>query len=233
MQVIAIVPARGGSKGIPRKNLVPLGGIPLIDHTLRVAKSCAFIDLVILSSDDPDILNRGQLFEVCALERDASLATDETTTDKVIENILTASPAAKQIEPATLVILLQPTSPLRTQRHIYEAYCLYKDAECSGVISVFCPEHHPAKAYKLDDQGGLTGYYSPEAPFLPRQSLPEALYPNGAIFIFSAGAFLENNCIPRYGNKPYVMSREESIDIDSPADIAVAESAIEKRNNNG
>jgi CMP-N-acetylneuraminic acid synthetase len=224
-QSIAFIPARGGSKGIKNKNLALLAGKPLIAYAIQAAQDSGVITRIIVSSDAPEILKAAEALGAEGLKRPAELATDSATTDAAIAHFVTALELATQ--PETTIVLLQPTSPLRTGAHIAQAFALWQTRRPRGVISVYEPAEHPAKAFQLGDDGLLTGLYGADAPFAPRQSLTKAFMPNGAIYIFSVAEFLANSCVPRAGLAPFIMDVEDSLDIDSPSDLEAAERILQ------
>lgn len=214
---VALIPARGGSKGIPQKNLAPLAGKPLIQYAIEAARDSGVIDEVFVSSDSDAILDTAQRLGAKPLRRPAELATDTASSDSVIAHFIEAMDLARR--PSLPIVLLQPTSPLRTGVQVAQAVQVWQRTDAQAVVSVFEPEHHPAKAFKLDEQGMLAGLYGADAPFTPRQALPRAYQPNGAVYVFSVEAFLRGSCIPRDHLAPLVMGQRESLDIDCAADL--------------
>ncbi len=170
------------------------------------------------------ILAVGAALGAETLLRPSEFATDLASTDDAIAHFI----AALQIAPETLIVLLQPTSPLRNAAHIADAVALWREKQPACLVSVFEPIEHPAKSFRLDQDGTLTGMFSADAPFQPRQILPKAFMPNGAIYVFSAGAFLASGTIPRKGLLPFFMDRNSSLDIDCLEDLAVAERYLQK-----
>lgn len=218
-KLIALIPARGGSKGLPGKNLYPLNGKPLIEYTIDAALASELFSEIVVSSDDLDILAFAQNKNLVALSRPAALATDLAPTDVVIEHVITELGLSEN----DVICLLQPTSPLRHEEHIKAAWSLFQSKDCHGVISVYVPDKTPFKAYLLNKEGYLTGLVGPDYPYTPRQSLPETYYPNGAIYLFSVASFQKQMQIPREDLIPFVMSQEDSIDIDTIEDIKTVE----------
>ncbi len=224
-RVIAIVPARGGSKGIPNKNLASLAGKPLVAWTLDAANRAASVSRVVVSSDSEQIL------EVCAalgaetLARPAELATDTASSESVLRHVLETL-AGRGESPPELTLLLQPTSPLRTAAHIDAAIAMLDDADADAVISVFSPRHSLYKAFRLDERGFLRGAFGDDAPFLPRQSVPTLYLPNGAIYLVRTALFLESGSLLPARTVAYEMSEAESIDIDVAADLTRAETSL-------
>jgi CMP-N,N'-diacetyllegionaminic acid synthase len=226
---IALITARGGSKGLPRKNVLPLNEIPLIGWTIQAALNSKLIDRVFVSTED-NVIQQVSLEQGAEIiSRPVELAADDSSSEEVIKH------AIQYLEKKNLIfdtlILLQPTSPLRTSTHIDEAIELYKDKNADCVISVFEPTHTPVKAYIEKDDGSISGLFSPSAPYTRRQNLPRSFQPNGAIYAFSLMKFKEYNKIPRENVYPYVMSEQNSVDIDTLEDLLNIE-LILKRNNN-
>lgn len=226
-RVIALIPARGGSKGIPRKNLAPLAGKPLMAHSIDAGLGSAFVDEVVVSSDDAEILEAARRLGAVALKRPAALAADSTPTAPVIEHLLESRP---DLDPArTLILLLQATSPLRDAADVDAAFALLGESGDESLISVCVPDESPFKTFVCDAEGFLRGLVDDEAPFRPRQELPTAYQPNGAIYIFGARAFLDEARIPMKRARPFVMDFEKSIDIDEPRDLSRAEAYLASR----
>jgi CMP-N-acetylneuraminic acid synthetase len=117
------------------------------------------------------------------------------------------------------LILLQPSSPLRTARHIDEAFLLLKHKDCDSVISVTKPAFHPLKAFKINKRGFLEGAISSRHCFIPRQQLPEAYAGNGAIHLIKTKAFIKGGSFLTFQTRPYIMPFQESADIDNIADF--------------
>lgn len=223
--VFAFVPARGGSTGIIQKNIQPLLDQPLLAYTLQAARSSAVVDAVYVSSDDDQILSMAHYYGAERIKRDPHLARDDSPLDPVVaEFIHRVKPAGKDI-----IILLQPTSPLRTSKHIIEALAEYRDFPCCHcLISVYEISNKYMRAYV---GGGeflnlLTGEHT---GFIYRESLPSLYMPNGAISIFKVDDFLRENTIPRTHLIPYLMSEIESLKIQTEDDIRRAEDYLRKR----
>ncbi|WP_417319154.1 cytidylyltransferase domain-containing protein [Emcibacter sp.] len=213
--VVAIIPARAGSKGIPDKNITPVCGKPLIQYSIDAALGSKYIDRVVVSSDGQKILETAQNLGAEQLQRPAELATDQASSHLLISHAIQALGLEN-----SYIILLQPTSPLRTSAHIDDAFIEMAHRNAENLISVYQPPETPYKAYKLTDDGYLTGLISKEAPYMRRQDLPPAFFPNGAIYIFSAKNFLKEDKIPSEKVIPFEMTPGDSIDVDTPEDIA-------------
>ena len=221
---IAIIPARGGSKGLPGKHLLDLGGKPLIAWTIEAALSATSVERVLVTSDDSLILNLAREMGAEVIHRPAHLATDTARSEPTLLHALQASKATQQV-----TVLLQPTSPLRHGKHVDDALALLTD-EVDGIISVTTLEHSPWKCFYVDESGCLRGIVSDEAPFLPRQSLPEAYRPNGAIYAVRTRPFMENGALVGGRTLPYFMPPHLSVDIDRADDLAHAEEVLKQIN---
>ncbi|HEX3044585.1 MAG TPA: acylneuraminate cytidylyltransferase family protein [Bacillota bacterium] len=217
---VAIIPARGGSKRFFRKNLALFNGKPLIAHTIEAARKSLRLERVIVSTEDPEIAAVAIKYnaEVPFL-RPLELAQDHSTTLQVINHVLECLETESRNIDA--VVLLQPTSPLRTNVHIDEAIDLFEKSSADTVVAVCLAQEHPFYAWNLLD-GKLTPYFSHQHQIMDRNELPPAFFVNGSIYVISA-TVLQSGAI--YGGKsiPYQMDRSHSVDIDTPLDLLWAE----------
>lgn len=224
-KVFALVPARGGSKGIKQKNIVPLLGKPLIAYSIEAARASQVIDAVYASSDDDEILAAAQELGAQPIKRDPALAQDTSPTDPVIGEFI----EREQLANEDIIVILQPTSPLRTAEHIREALIKYRThPECRSLISVYEIDNKILKAY-LGGGEFLAPIADANTSYTRRQDLPPVFMPNGALYIFSVAEFLRENKIPRMHIIPYLMSAADSLDIDVPNDLVAAEAALLQR----
>lgn len=226
---MGLIPARGGSKGIPKKNLRLLDGVPLISYSINAGISSNIIDDLFVSSDDIEILNISKTIGAKIIKRPTHLATDDASTHDVILHAINTLNKNNKYD---LVVLLQPTSPLRNEKHIDEAYNLMLKKNSSSLISVSLPDKSPYKYLLIDKEGYLNGLINNKMTFMNRQDLPKTYLPNGAIYIFSINDFLKKNRIPINKTVPYLMTKEESIDIDQYDDILIAEEYLKRINPN-
>lgn len=224
MKVIALIPARGGSKGLPGKNIYPLAGKPLISYSITAGKDAEGVDEVWVSTDDKAIseasLKEGS--QVCM--RPAELAGDLSTSAQAIVHFIEVN----KLKTDDVVVLLQPTSPLRGAEDVDQALLAFLKGDAKLLLSVVEPEHTPLKAFVLNEKGYLVGAFSSQAPFIPRQQLPKAYMPNGAIYIFRVGVFMETKNFPQEKIAPWPMSPEKSTDIDTIHDIEKTELFLEQ-----
>jgi CMP-N,N'-diacetyllegionaminic acid synthase len=227
MIVAAIITARGGSKGVPKKNIRPLMGKPLVLHTIEVALKSRGINVVVVTTDDSKIREISVSAGASAIERPKELASDASSSADAVLHAIDA--LAMQGRKPDIVVLLQPTSPGRTAQHVEEALDTYMRQNCRGsVVSVCECEHHPLKSLMVVD-----GNWVPSKDWatleLPRQDLPKAYRVNGAIYIVGTGDFLAGRHFFAQPFRPYVMPVADSIDIDTEEDFAAAEVALQKR----
>lgn len=225
-KVIALIPARGGSQRLPRKNVLPLDGKPLIGWSIEAAISCAYIDEVLVSTDDQEIADVALEFGASVPElRPKYLASNTAKTESVL--IYTLENFGEGYE---ILVLLQPTSPLRSTRNITEALEEFAKKKAKTVVSVTPCEHSPLWTNKLHEDGSMRDFLSHQA--LQRsQDLGRYYRLNGAVYVFDIVDFLNKKAI-RYTDEtfPYVMDNYSSIDIDSVFDFELAEFFIKKKN---
>lgn len=223
MKVLAVVPARGGSKSVPRKNIAPLGGLPLIGYTLRAAKAASRLARCIVSTDDAEIAETAKrLGGDVPFMRPAGLATDAALSLPVLQHALAWAEAADG--PYCAVMMLQPTSPLRTAADIDAAVETLEKTGSDSVVSVVdVGGWHPARMKRITGDGVLENLDGPgEEDMRPRQALPPVYIRNGAIYlsrksVIAAGRMVGKDC------RAYVMPAARSINVDGPSDLAAAE----------
>ncbi|PTO86006.1 cytidylyltransferase domain-containing protein [Vibrio splendidus] len=226
IKYVALITARGGSKGLPRKNVLPLQGRPLISWTIEAAKQCDFIERVFVSTDDDEIAKISIQYGAEIINRPAELASDTASSIDVVSHAIRWL-KRESIE-CENIVLLQPTSPLRDCYHLNSALQHYDKNKASFVISVFEPAHTPIKSYLQLDNGSIRGLYSDEAPYERRQDLPRAFQPNGAIYAFSVAEFNKNDHFPKANVFPYIMSETDSVDIDTIEDLELVEKILKE-----
>ena len=218
MRALGIIPARGGSKGVPCKNIRLVGNQPLIAHTIQAADSSQLLAHYVVSTDDDAIATVACDHAAPVLMRPPELAADDTPMVPVIRHALRVLEANGERYDA--VVVLQPTTPLRQPADIDNSLRLLADTGADTVISVYQVEdHHPARMYRLLD--GYLQPYDQEPPGRLRQSLPPVYHRNGAIYACWTRLLDQNTLIgPRVW--PYVMPRARSLNIDDELDLAFA-----------
>lgn len=221
--VLGIVPARGGSKGMPGKNLKPLAGKPLLAYTAEVANISGVLDRIILSTDDEAIADLGRSvgLEVPFI-RPADLAQDDTPMLPVLVHAITWMEQAG-FQP-DYIILLQPTSPLRRPSHIKQAVTILRDTGCDSVVSVTkLPAHcSPDYVMKIED-GKLSNFLPGSQRISRRQDTRPAYVRDGTAYAFRRDLVMKHNTIYGTDCRPLIIPSEESLSIDTPADWASAE----------
>lgn len=225
-RVLAIIPARGGSKGLPGKNIVPVGGKPLLAYSVDAAASSASIDRTVLSSDDDAIM---QVARECGCEvpfrRPSALATDAATTVDVILHALDELPGYD------VVVILQPTSPLRTSRDIDKACRIFEESGAPACISVSLAEQSPYWMYTISDDGRLRALLADRPRATRRQDLPKVFVPNGAVYVADVQWLRERRTFASDQTVPYVMPASRSIDIDTAEDLESFKRLVSRSSN--
>ncbi len=222
-KVLALIPARGGSKGVARKNIRLVLGKPLVSHTVDAAINSKIIDQVFLSSDDKEIQNFGESMGVNIHYRSDGAALDTSTAIDVVNDFIRFLPD-EEIQADPFIVYLQPTSPLRKASHIDEAFSKLLSSVGNSCISVYELRNSPFKSFVLDEANGcLETLFDESLTNSNRQSLRKAYYPNGAIYIFLLSDFIKTGKFPSAGSIPYQMKEYESIDIDVEEDILEVE----------
>lgn len=223
--VVALIPARGGSKGLPRKNMTVIAGKPLIAYTIAAAKRSTIIDETFVSSDDNEILKTSAALGAQVILRPEHMANDTASPVAVVQHFVDAlSESTRDRDP--VVVYLQPTSPLRNEHHIDSLLREMSQARAFGAVSVVEANDPPYKAFRLDEKGRLLSLFDERLSNARRQDLPRCFYPNGAIYAFKVSAFESRNGFPSNDSLPFIMSRDESIDIDNQDDLVRAEAAL-------
>jgi CMP-N-acetylneuraminic acid synthetase len=224
MTALGIIPARGGSKGIPRKNLLPLNGRPLLAYTAEAARGSRHLTRTILSSDSQEIVAEGRRFGLDApFIRPAALAGDEVGSAAVVAHALQEMERAERTA-YDAVVLLEPTAPLRTAEDIDAAIELLDRSGADSVVGVCRVDApHPMKMQVIEGQR--------LRPFMPqfwregmrRQDLPAVFYLNGAVYAVRAAMVRERGSLWGAHTAPLIMPPERSVNIDSLIDLALAE----------
>jgi len=226
--VVALVTARGGSKGLPRKNIRPLLSKPLIAWSIEEAKKCRFIDRTIVSTDDEKIMDVARKYggETPFL-RPKRLAQDRSKMVDVIIHALDRLKASGHRY--DLFVLLQPTSPLRTAKDIEGAIKLFSSKKAKAVVSVCEAELHPYLANMLPKDNCMKNFLRADVMDKNRQELPKYYRLNGAIFAANCGYFRRYKSFYGKSSYAYIMPQDRSIDIDSEIDLSLAEYLLKKR----
>ena len=219
---LAIIPARGGSKRLPRKNILDLCGKPLISWSIEAALKSKYISKVVVSSDDEEILNISSNFGADIIKRPYELANDTATTFDAIKHTI------NNLEKYDYIVLLQPTSPLRNEKHIDEAIELLEEKQADAIVSVCEMDHSPLWSNTLPKDGNMNNFLRDEVLNKRSQDLEKYYRVNGAIYICKTDKLLENKSFFLKDNIfAYIMDRKSSIDIDEEIDFLFAQRVIE------
>lgn len=226
-RVLAVVPARGGSKRLPRKNILPLGGKPLIVHTLDVARQTSLVDRIVVSTEDDEIARIASAHGGEVLfKRPGELARDETLIFPILVHAVDWLRRYEGYEP-DYVLLLQPTSPFRTVEDIENSVRMALDRQADAVVSVGPVHQHPHWMKLVAEDGRLIDFW-PNMPFR-RQELRELYALNGAIYLVATRVLIEQQTFYTAGTYAYVMPSERSLDIESPWEFHLAQLLLEER----
>lgn len=221
---LAIIPARGGSKRLPRKNVLDLAGKPLVAWSIEAGLNSKYIDKVIVTSDDDEILRISEKFGVGLIKRPEELANDTATTFDAIKHTL------ENLERYEFIVLLQPTSPLRNEKHINEAIELLHVKNADAIISVCKVEHSPLWCNTLPEDRSMSYFIQDEIKSKRSQDLGEYYRLNGAIYICRTEKLLnEKTFFIKDNIFAYEMDRASSIDIDEEMDLKFARYLITHR----
>lgn len=223
--VLAIIPARSGSKGIPGKNLYRLNDEPLLERTIKFAKLIPQVDRVVVSTDDPEMHDIACRHGVNAPTlRPTELASDDARTLDVVLNLL----SQMNIEDH-FILLLQTTAPLRTladAKNLFDTLGKGPDNAQAVVSLTKHQEPHPNKLQKLEN-GFVQSFLGTESG-VPRQQLPEVYRPNGAFYLIHQDVLQTDKTFLPSETVPYIMPEECSINLDTPMDLILLEALLEK-----
>jgi len=228
MNVLAIIPARGGSKRIPYKNIQNLAGKPLIAHTIIAAKKSKVIDKIVVSTDDKKIakISEAHGIEVPFL-RPKNISKDNSSTIEAVKHTLEFLRTNQDYIP-DMIIILQPTSPLRTTGSIDNAIKILSKSKSSCVITVSKIKKHPSSAFWLKS-GLLKQFKQNLAKYDRRQKSPDLYFPTGSIYVFWEKTIKKYNSIYGPKIKP-ILVKTEDVDIDYPLDLFFTEMLIKNWN---
>lgn len=223
--MLAVIPARGGSKRLPGKHLLPLAGRPLLAWTIDAARESRHVDRAVFSTEDPELAAAARRLgcEV-PFRRPAALATDHASSIAVVEHALGALEQRYD-----WVVLLQPTSPLRDARDLDACLERANGAGANACVSVCEPDRSPYLCYRVDPEGRLSPMLSRGSAHVRTQDLPPAVALNGAIYAARVPWFLEHKSFLTGETLAYPMPRERSCDVDTALDLRIAEALLSAR----
>ncbi len=223
-RVLGLIPARGGSKGLPRKNVLDLCGKPMIAWTIEAALASRHMDRVILSSDDPEIMQTATGYGCdVPYQRPNHLATDEATTIDV------ALHAADTLPEFNVLVILQPTSPLRTAEDIDATLEQLFARRAPSCVSVTEPEKSPYWSYGIDPKGRIDPLIDASLARRRRQDLPTAYVLNGAVYAAHIDWLREQRAFVGPGTVAHVMPHGRSLDVDTLVDLKISSLLLQER----
>ena len=235
MEILGIIPARGGSKSVPRKNIKLLAGKPLMAYTINEAQKSKYMTRLVVTTDDEEIAGVSRKYGAeVPFMRPTELAQDDTTDLPVFQHCLKWLEENENYLP-DLVVHLRPTAPLRTVAHIDQGIeMLIHSPETDAVRSVCLAGQHPLKMWGFEETRLVPfvpedAYGVPEAYNEPRQKLPKAYIQNGSVDVIRTHVILQQASMTGQHIEGFVMSEQESVNIDSSIDWALAEQLIEVR----
>ena len=230
MKNIAVIPARSGSKGLPDKNIRMVNGKPLLAYTIEAALESGCFDTVHVSTDSEKYAEIAQQFGAdVPFLRSAALATDTASAwDAVREVLARYAQLGKHFD---TMMLMQPTTPLRTGEDVRAAYALMREKQAKSVIAVCEVDHSPLWCDTIPDSGSMKGFGRKDLAWVNRQVLRPYYRVNGAIYLLSVDGIAippddeiyEDNCYALF------MDRKKSVDIDSEDDLALVEFLLSRR----
>ena len=222
-KILAVITARGGSKGLTRKNILDLAGMPLIAWTIKAAKESRFISRVILSSDDDEIIEVAKQYDCeVPFKRPSNLATDDATSVEVLLHAIDKFPNYE------FVALLQPTSPLRTAADIDAAFDLMMTSRAKSCVSVCETSKTPYWMYKLSEDGVLEKLLPSPERIDNRQAAPTTFELNGALYIIDTKLLCKKKSLIPENTIPYLMDRSRSVDIDCQSDLDLCKTYLKE-----
>ena len=222
---IGLIPARKGSKGLLNKNMLNLNNKPLVQYTIRAAMDSSLLDDVSVSSDDLSVLTLAESFQANTLLRPEKFSSDEASAVEVVNHFITTLSKSIAYEDH-YIVYLQPTSPLRNSFHIDKAINILLENNAKSLTSVTHMRKSPFKSFILSESGQLQSLFDEKISNARRQDLQDVFIPNGAIYIFSIQQFIDRKGFPSNGSIPFIMSEDDSIDIDEKEDLLRAEKLL-------
>jgi len=225
--ITAIIPARGGSKSVPRKNIRLLNGKPLMYYTIKEAQSSNYIHRLFVSTEDSEIAEIAKGYGAEVVPRPVELAQDDTPSLPVYQQVIEHLEEVGTFYP-DVVVILQPTSPLRTAEDIDDAIEELLRIDCDSVVSVCEAEHPPEWMCKLEGDR-LKFMIEGGNRVTRRQDAPRTYRLNGAVYVTTRDIIMKQNMITGDDTRAYIMPLERSIDIDTDLDFKLAEILISER----
>ena len=224
MRVLGIIPARGGSKGVPGKNIKEVNGKPLLFYTIKAAKESKLLTNFVVATDDEKIVSVAEKFDSPVYKRDTLNAQDNSPIEFLIAEVINSLK-----EKYDVIMLLQPTAPIRTGKDIDAVITMFlNDVSITNVVSVIAlSDIHPARMYLSNNQNKLMPYEKEQEKFR-RQDLNTVFLRNGSIYAITTNKFLEFKTIITQNKNAYVMPESHWVNIDTHRDFLIAEVLIKE-----
>lgn len=221
LNYVALIPAKGHSLGVPRKNLQVVGDKTLLARAIESALSVGRISSVVVSTDDAEIADQASSMGASVHMRNSDAVNSDATAAEVVRDFLSGQEKIGDGAPL-LIIYLQPTSPFRTQSHVEAALDAFERGGAESLVSVCSAKQLPEKMVVLDGERIRVDPEMNSGHGTNRQDLPQRFYANGAIYVFSEAEFSARSEVPIDGALFFQMDEMASVDIDSPADLEMA-----------
>ena len=225
MRILGVIPARGGSKGVPRKNIRPLAGKPLIAYTIEAALSSHVLDDVVVSTEDPEIAKVAQQYGAqVPFMRPAELASDQAQTHPVVVHCLEFMENHTG-KPYDIIVLLQPTTPMRTAQDIQDGVTLIQSSGADSVVSVTSVEgYHPFRMKRIVGDNQLINLIDQGFEDMrPRQVLPPVYLRSGDLYIATRATVIDRQTMVGPDSRAIVIPPQRAINIDTERDFMLAE----------
>lgn len=224
-RVIAVIPARGGSKSVPKKNIKPLAGEPLLAWSVAVAQKVPAVDRVIVSTDDDEIASVARECGAEVYRRPPELAGDASLVIDALRDLTKRLEA--EGEEAVIEVLLEPTCPFRSAEDVTQCLELIAGG-CDSAATFVEARLHPHRAWRITGETPEV-FVSGAVPWLPRQALPRAYQLNGAVYAFRAAGLKQSGRALLFGKQgAVIMPAARSVDIDTELDFRIAEAMLEE-----
>ena len=231
-KILAIIPARGGSKRIPKKNIKKLNGKHIIIYTIEAALQSKYQMRIIVTTDDKETarISKEHGAEVPFI-RPKNLAQDETATLPVLQHTINYLRNKANYYPE-IIVLLQPTSPFRQAKHIDEAFDLFLNNEVDSIVSLCEADYSPYWLRRIDKYGRVFPLLECKQKYKRIQDEPKVYRLNGAIYITKVDIIMKSNKLLGSNTMAYIMKKEYSIDIDTDLDFKLAQLILKEKINN-
>jgi len=225
MNILGIIPARGGSKRVPKKNIKKIVGKPLIFYTISEANKSKYFTRIVVSTENQEIAKISKKYGVSVIPRPKKLALDKTPSENVFLHVIKYLKKKENFK-TDIFVVLQPTSPLRTVNDIDGAIEKFLKTDCDSLVSVTKVQHSPYWIYRLDKNKLKKQFRN---KIIQQQESPLLYQINGAIYITYEHTFIKKNKLIDKNTYGYIMPPERSVDIDSPFDLKITKLLMKEK----